>query len=77
MAVERHDYAYPFRIDQASREAARADYESHVRQMVIQLLLTSPGERVDLPEFGCGLRALLFAPNSAAVASTTELLVRQ
>lgn len=77
MPVERHDYAYPFRIDQSSREAARAGYEDHVRQMVIQLLLTSPGERADLPEFGCGLRRLLFAPNSVALATTTELLVRQ
>lgn len=77
MPVERHDYAYPFRIDQASREAARAGYETHVREMVIQLLLTSPGERADLPEFGCGLRRLLFAPNSVALATTTELLVRQ
>ena len=45
--------------------------------MIRQLLLTSPGERIDLPEFGCGLRKLLFAPNSDALAATTQLIVLQ
>jgi len=73
----RHDYAYPFRIDPVSGQAARAGYEAHVEQMIRQLLLTSPGERIDLPEFGCGLRKLLFAPNSDALAATTQLIVLQ
>ena len=77
MAVERHDYAFPFRIDPASKQAQHAAYEAHVEQMVIQLLLTSPGERADLPEFGCGLRALLFAPNSDALSATAQMLVQQ
>src|SRR5262245_8395010 len=77
MALERHDYAYPFRIDGGSGEAARADYARHVQELVLQLLLTSPGERVDLPEFGCGLRALVFAANSDALVATTQLLVQQ
>jgi phage baseplate assembly protein W len=74
---ERHDYAFPFRIDLASRQAQRAVYEAHVAQMVRQVLLTTPGERADLPEFGCGLRALIFAGNSAVVAATTQMLVQQ
>jgi hypothetical protein len=77
MAVERHDYAYPFRIDAGSRQAARTDYEAHVRQLVVQVLLTSPGERADLPEFGCGLRGLIFAANSDALSATTQMLVQQ
>lgn len=76
MAI-RHDYAFPFRIDPASRQAQRTDYAAHVEQMVIQLVLTSPGERADLPAFGCGLRALIFAPNSAALSATAQLLVQQ
>jgi phage baseplate assembly protein W len=75
--MARHDYAFPFRIDPASGQAARTGYESHVEQMIRQLLLTSPGERIDLPDFGCGLRQLIFAPNSDALASTTQLLVLQ
>jgi phage baseplate assembly protein W len=77
MAIERHDYAFPFRIAPASRQAQRAAYPAHVAQMVRQVLLTTPGERADLPEFGCGLRALIFAPNSDALSATTQILVQQ
>ena len=72
----RRDYAFPFRIDSASLQGAQSAYEAHVNQMVRELLLTAPGERVCLPEFGCGLRQLLFAPLSSAVAATTKLLVQ-
>jgi phage baseplate assembly protein W len=75
--MARHDYAFPFRIAAASRQAEQAAYPAHVRQMVQQVLLTSPGERADLPEFGCGLRALIFATSSDALAATVEMLVRQ
>lgn len=77
MAIQRHDYAFPFRIAAASGQAERTGYEAHVRQMVLQVLLTSPGERADLPEFGCGLRALIFAGNSDALSATLQILVQQ
>jgi hypothetical protein len=75
--VIRHDYAHPLRIDEASHQVARADYPRHVSQLVKQLLLTSPGERVCLPEFGCGLRRLVFAPQSEALQATVRLQVQQ
>jgi uncharacterized protein len=75
--VNRSDYAFPFRIDPASGQAAQTSYPSHVHQMIRQILLTSPGERADLPEFGCGIRQLVFAPNSAALDSTAQILVQQ
>jgi phage baseplate assembly protein W len=75
--MARHDYAFPFRIDPASGEAARTRYDSHVDQMIRQVLLTSPGERVNLPDFGCGVRQLIFAPNSDALAATTQLIVHE
>jgi phage baseplate assembly protein W len=75
--VARHDYAFPFRIDPASGQAARAPYPAHVDQLIRQVLLTAPGERVDLPEFGCGLRRVVFAPHSQALDATTQMLVRQ
>jgi uncharacterized protein len=73
----RRDYAFPFRIDAASHQAAQSRYEAHVEQMIRQVLLTTPGERVNLPEFGCGLRQLLFAPHSEALDTTTKLIVLQ
>ena len=75
--MDRHDYAFPFRIDPASGQAAQTGYAVHVEQMIRQVLLTSPGERADLPEFGCGLRQLLFAPHSEALDTTTQMLVQQ
>lgn len=75
--MPRHDYAYPFRIDPVSGQAAQSPYGTHVDQMIRQVLLTAPGERVDLPEFGCGLRQLIFAPNSDALQATTQLIVRK
>jgi len=75
--MQRHDYAFPFRIDGASRQAQQSPYAAHVAQMVRQVLLTDPGERADLPEFGCGLRQLIFAPNSDALRASTKVLVMQ
>jgi phage baseplate assembly protein W len=75
--MQRQDYAFPFRIDSASHQAAQTGYEAHVAQMIRQVLLTSPGERADLPEFGCGLRQLLFAPHSEALDATTQIVVLQ
>jgi phage baseplate assembly protein W len=75
--MPRTNYAFPFRIDQASRQGAQSPYAQHVADMIRQILLTTPGERADLPEFGCGLRQLLFAPNSDAMQTTTQLMIQQ
>jgi phage baseplate assembly protein W len=73
--VARHDFAHPFRIDAASGQVAQAAYQDHVDQMIRQILLTDPGERVCLPEFGAGLRRLIFAPLSAPVEATLQITV--
>src|SRR6266700_4531352 len=73
----RHDLAYPVAIDAGSGQAARASYQDHVAQMIRQVLLTDPGERVCLPEFGCGLRRLVFAPHSDALQATAKLQIMQ
>lgn len=74
--MNRTDYAYPFVIDPVAGQAGQTTYAAHVNQMIRQLLLTSPGERADLPTFGCGLRQLLFAPNSDALEATTQLMIQ-
>lgn len=75
--MRRQDYAFPFHLTPAAGRTAETDYPAHVAQMVRQALLTSPGERVNRPDFGAGLRRLVFAPNSAALRATTEMYVRQ
>jgi phage baseplate assembly protein W len=75
--VIRHDYAFPVRIDARAGQVARATYPPHVDQLIRQLLLTSPGERVCQPEFGCGLRRLVFAPQTEALTATVRIQVQQ
>jgi uncharacterized protein len=73
----RRDYAYPLRIDGGSQQTAQSPYAAHVEQMIEQVLLTSPGERVDLPQFGCGLRALVFAPLTDSLQASLQIQVMQ
>lgn len=73
----RNDFAFPFHIDAASGQAAQASYQDHVDQMIRQVLLTDPGERVCLPTFGAGLRRLLFVPLSAQLQASTQMAVTQ
>jgi phage baseplate assembly protein W len=75
--MDRHDYAFPFRIDPLAGQAQQTTYGRHVEQMIRQVLLTAPGERADLPQFGCGLRQVLFAPNSDALQATARLAVQK
>ncbi|MBP0452560.1 GPW/gp25 family protein [Kitasatospora sp. RG8] len=72
----RVDVAFPFRFDERGRTAAPADYDRHVRDLLEQLLFTAPGERVNRPDFGCGLNQLLFGPNSPELAATVEYTAR-
>ena len=67
--------AFPFRIDGHGR-VADVDEEAHVRQLIEQLLFTAPGERVNRPEFGTGIRQLVFAPNSEYLATATQFTVQ-
>jgi len=69
------DVAFPLRTDARGRTAAagRAD---HVSDLVEAVLFTAPGERVNRPDFGCGVNLILFAPVDAAVVATTDLQVR-
>ncbi|KAF4409371.1 MULTISPECIES: GPW/gp25 family protein [Streptomyces] len=73
--AERRDIAFPFRVDRRGR-TAHAAYDDHVRDLIEQLLFTSPGERVMRPDFGCGLLDLVFTPNSPELASALELSVQ-
>jgi uncharacterized protein len=65
---------FPYQFDGRGRTAdPMGDY---VRQMVEQVLFTSPGERVNLPDFGSGLLQLPFAPNSVELAAATQFSVQ-
>lgn len=66
---------HPFHCDRRGRTASTDD-DDHVRDLIEQVLLTSPGERVNRPTFGSGLLQLPFAPNNEAFAAATQLTVQ-
>jgi phage baseplate assembly protein W len=66
------DIDFPFHFDAAGRTAT-TDAADHLRDLLEQLLLTSPGERVNRPEFGSGLLELVFTPNSPELAAALQL----
>jgi uncharacterized protein len=66
---------YPYRIGKNGRTAGTDD-DDHIRDMIEQVLFTTPGERVNRPTFGCGLLQMLFAPNSPEVATATQFIVQ-
>jgi phage baseplate assembly protein W len=66
---------YPFSVDRRG-SIATTSKDDHVRDMIYQVLFTQPGERVNRPDFGCGLAALLFQPNSDSIAAATQLQVK-
>lgn len=68
--------AFPYRIDGGGRTAAAENDDAHLRELIEQLLFTVPGERVNRPDFGCGLMQLVFAPNSVEFAATVQALVQ-
>lgn len=69
---------YPFAIDPGMGTLMeQTDYATHVQQLMMQILFTNPGERINRPDFGCGLRRMIFAPNSIANASMLKVLINQ
>jgi uncharacterized protein len=49
--------------------------DDHLRDLILQVLFTNPGERVNLPEFGCGVQQLVFLPNSDTLRTSTQFLI--
>ena len=59
----RTDYFdFPYHIDGRGRTAETGE-DDHIRDLIYQVLFTNPGERVNRPDFGCGISQLVFMPN--------------
>lgn len=71
----RSNLDFPYHFDATGRSAATSAAE-HIRDLIEQVLFTTPGERVMRPDFGAGLLALVFEPNSVTLAATTQFLVQ-
>ena len=66
---------FPYQFDGRGR-TSDVDEATWIRGLIEQVLFTAPGERVMRPDFGSGLRELVFAPNSPELAATTQFLVQ-
>jgi uncharacterized protein len=71
--LSRH-LGYPYAVA-ASGLPATKTADDHLRDLILQVLFTSPGERVNLPEFGVGLQRLIFEPSSDAMRASVQFLV--
>ena len=69
--------AFPFRIGQDGRAVTMGSEAEHVRDEILQLMLTDPGERLMLPEFGGGARRLVFEPASDVLREVTKARITQ
>jgi phage baseplate assembly protein W len=77
LSAERKDFlgrgwTMPVELDPRTGLVARVAYEEDIRQSILIILETSPGERVMRANFGCGIHELLFA----AVDSTVIQQIR-
>jgi len=65
---------YPYRLAGTGRSNTAGEAE-HARDLIEQVLFTGPGERVNRPDFGCGVLQLVFEPNSEDLAAATRVLI--
>jgi hypothetical protein len=70
-------FGFPFGVDAAGLIEPDDDDAEQLRGKVIQVLFTAPGERVNQPDFGCGLFNLVFDPNNTIMAAAVEFSVGQ
>lgn len=56
---------------------AQSHYEQRVEESIYLILGTAKHERVMLPEFGCGIHDMVFAPNNSTTLSIVTHLVRE
>lgn len=61
---------FPFEVESGGPRVS--DRGRHVREQIEQVLFTGPGERVFRPEFGAGIRSLVFEPNTSAIWEVTK-----
>lgn len=67
--------AFPLAASRAGGVAG-VPYAEHVEQLVEQLLFTSPGERVNRPQLGCGLDDLVFGAMTDELVAATQFVVQ-
>lgn len=69
-------WKYPVQLAEPG-EIAMSRYEADIREAIMIILGTAPGERVMRPDFGCGIYRYVFAPNTTRTASLVRFDVEE
>lgn len=76
MASTKTAFPFPLAVGTGGRIMASGGDEA-IRGKIIQVLFTAPGERVNKPDFGCGLFNLVFEANNVVLAAAMEFTIGQ
>jgi len=76
MATPVTSFGFPFTVTTGGRVVATGGDDA-IRGKIIQVLFTAPGERVNRPEFGCGLFNLVFEGSDFILAAAMEFTIGQ
>lgn len=68
-------WKFPLQVTPAGR-IAQARNEQRIEESIYLILSTAKGERVMLPDFGCGIHDLVFEPNNPGTVAATAQSVR-
>jgi phage baseplate assembly protein W len=70
-------WQFPFQVNPATGSVAMSEYEANIRDCMSLIIGTRPGERQMLPEFGCRINEMLFAPNTTGTAGLVSSAVSE
>jgi hypothetical protein len=70
-------FDFPFAVAPTGSVTTSLDDDANLRAQIIQVLFTTPGERVNQPEFGCGLFNLVFDPANSVLFAAVEFTAGQ
>ena len=68
-------WKFPLQVD-IRGAIASARYEQSIEESIYMILSTAKGERLMMPDFGCGIHDIVFMPNNPAVVASVVDAVR-
>jgi uncharacterized protein len=69
-------WKFPLQVTPGGK-MAQSRYEQRIEESIYLILSSARGERVMLPDFGCGIHDLVFAPNNPMTLTVVVQTVRQ
>ena len=70
-------WSFPPKFDEKRSELQMVSADQDIRESLIILLSTTPGERPVKPKYGCDLKSLLFEPIGGATNFLIKDMIRQ